>query len=171
MWCVQQKELQLDNRLKGRSEGDRSTDGSHRDMNDSQRATSTETSAGASRSSRERAMQDCHSRVDDGLKDEDIKEFLQVKRGRGSVGSRMDGTGPYLPPSPDSQAKHLANHDRGSRGDWGHRISLGPKKPFFLKPRASSEKEPVEDEWEEKKVGSSKKHSRKHRSKEGGKKM
>ncbi|XP_052173749.1 uncharacterized protein LOC127789040 isoform X2 [Diospyros lotus] len=168
MWRVRQKELQLDNRLKGRSEDDSSTGGTYRDMNDSQRATSIKTSAGASHSSSKRAMQDCHSR-DDGLKDEDIEEFLQsrVKRGRGSVGSRMDETGPYIPPSPDSRAKHLANHDGGSSGVSEHHIRLGPKKPSYLKSHASPEKESVEGEWkEEKKVGSSKKHLRKHRSKD-----
>ncbi|KAK9144418.1 hypothetical protein Sjap_004321 [Stephania japonica] len=71
---------------------------------------------------------------DDSLGDEDIEEFLnsRVKRGRGTVGSRMDETGPYLPPS-DSNEKLL---DTRVREDWEDRI-VGPEKPAFLKSQSS----------------------------------
>ncbi|KAG0452593.1 hypothetical protein HPP92_025257 [Vanilla planifolia] len=42
---------------------------------------------------------DFYSNYDCGLEDEDVEEFLhsRAKRGRGSIGCRMDERGPYLP--------------------------------------------------------------------------
>uniref|UniRef100_A0A5B7C9P6 Uncharacterized protein n=1 Tax=Davidia involucrata TaxID=16924 RepID=A0A5B7C9P6_DAVIN len=102
MWQVRQKELELDDRLKGRQKEESRSGRSHSGICDSPRSTSkrhssSETSASASCSSSKRAIQDCYSREDEALRDEEIEEFLhsRVKRGRGTVGSRMDETGPY----------------------------------------------------------------------------
>ncbi|XP_076903042.1 uncharacterized protein LOC143557993 [Bidens hawaiensis] len=59
------------------------------------------------------------------LRDNEIEEFLhsRAKRGRGTVGSRMDETGPYLP---DSEG-YIDMGYRESR-----RAVLGPEKPHNL---------------------------------------
>jgi hypothetical protein len=90
----------------------------------------------------------------------DIFAHDRVKRGRGAVGSRMDETGPYLPPCPDYEEKLSRSPDAKLLG-------------VFFKPEkycASSEEELGTERLKKaKKVCSKsldKKHSRKHRSKE-----
>lgn len=102
--------------------------------------------------------------------------YGRAKRGRGAVGSRMDETGPYLPPSSDSKGKGLANPNVGSREEWENRVVLGPQKPSSLKLYESSEEDSDSDSdsrrdrrKKAKKVSSSKQHSRKHRLKEKSK--
>ncbi|KAJ8434107.1 hypothetical protein Cgig2_005786 [Carnegiea gigantea] len=160
MWRVRQKELELDDRLKGKSrdegshvkeEGDRVTSRSRSKRRDSD----------ASCSSSKISYEDRHSRDDYGLKDEEIEKFLhsRVKRGRGSIGSRMDETGPYLPQSSVMQDDNE-----------GQRVVLGAEKPSSWKASEPSEDESDNNEQKRlKKVssgGSKKKHSRKHKSKE-----
>ncbi|XP_057493645.1 uncharacterized protein LOC130779111 [Actinidia eriantha] len=172
MWRVRQKELELDDRLKVRLRDDTSSDRSNRDRSSSKRSinkrhTGIETSASVPCSSSKRVIQDCYSSEDEGLKDEDIDEFLhsRVKRGKGAVGSRMDETGPYLPPSPDSLQKQFTCSDIGVH-ERGERRVLGPEKPSSLKPCESSEKESLQDKRKKaEKVDPSKHHSRKHKSK------
>ncbi|KAF5733247.1 hypothetical protein HS088_TW17G00789 [Tripterygium wilfordii] len=62
-------------------------------------------SLGCNKKSSHEALDYCSCRENDGLGDEEIEEFLHssVKRGRGTVGSRMDETGPYLPACSDSK--------------------------------------------------------------------
>ncbi|KAK9286279.1 hypothetical protein L1049_014669 [Liquidambar formosana] len=174
MWRVRQKERELDERLKGRVGDNSSSDRSHRDISNSPRSASkrhatTDKNAGASCSSSKRVSEDCYSREEEGLRDEEIEEFLhsRVKRGRGAVGSRMDETGPYLPPDP--KEKLSTSPDVRVREEWERRI-LGPEKPSFLKSCESSEEEDKRKKAKKvKKVHSgslNKLHSRKHGSKE-----
>ena len=84
MWRVRQKELELDDRLKVRLRDDSSSDRSNRDRSSSKRSTNKrhigiETSASVPCSSSKRAIQDCYSSEDEGLKDEDIDEFLHSR--------------------------------------------------------------------------------------------
>lgn len=161
MWRVRQKELELDDRLKGKprdegsyvkGEGDRVTSRSRSKRRDSD----------PSCSSSKISYEDHHSRDNDGLRDEEIEKFLhsRVKRGRGSIGSRMDETGPYLP-----QSSVIPDDNEGQ-----HRVVVGPEKPSSWK--ASEPSEDESDNNEQKRLkkassgGSKKKHSRKHKSKE-----
>ncbi|PON83379.1 G patch domain protein [Trema orientale] len=165
MWRVRQKELELDDRLKGKSKDQRSNGGSYRNsdsLSTSKRHIVVGDRANASCSS----SKSCHSRNDDGLKDEELEEFLhsRAKRGRGAVGSRMDETGPYLSRSSDSKEEHLISSNIIER-----RVVYGPEKPSSLKPLESSEEETDDDRKRKKRKkvhsrSSKKKHSEKHKS-------
>ncbi|MBA0614358.1 hypothetical protein Godav_014663 [Gossypium davidsonii] len=168
MWRVRQKELELNDRLKGRSKKDTSHSRSYGDTSNSSRRTSGkhESDFSASCSSSKRPAKSSRSREDDeGLRDEEIEEFLQsrVKRGRGSIGSRMDETGPYLP----TDSPGMLSTDPIIRE---HRVTLGPKKPPSLKSEESSSDEEVREHRRKKEKdhskSSDKKHRRKHKSKE-----
>ncbi|XAR59663.1 hypothetical protein NMG60_11015581 [Bertholletia excelsa] len=169
MWRVRQKELELDDRIKGRLGDDSDASDSRRTM--SKRRAHSETSASATCSSR-REIQDGYSR-EEGFRDEELEEFLhsRVKRGRGEVGSRMDETGPYLPFDSDTKEKQLGGHNEWNREGWEHCAIVGPKKPSSLNSCESSEEESLHDRQKKKgkKNGSSKRHSRKHGSKEKSK--
>ncbi|KAJ6692332.1 hypothetical protein OIU79_014142 [Salix purpurea] len=160
MWRVREKELELDDRLRGRSRHDGNSSKNHRDVGNDFRSTSRRHSLNENDTS-------SYSREDEGLRDEEVDEFLhsRVKRGRGAVGSRMDDTGPYLAPCPDSE-KNLSRNSDAKR----QRVVFGPEKPSRLKSIESSEEELDKDRLKkEMKVCSrslDKKHSRKHRSKE-----
>ncbi|EEF40253.1 splicing regulatory glutamine/lysine-rich protein 1 [Ricinus communis] len=170
MWRVRQKELELDDRLKGRSRHESSSSSQHRENNRSPRSTSKRQAVNGDNSSACSSSinipGNCYSREDEGLRDEEVEEFLhsRVKRGRGAVGSRMDETGPYLPRSPESKEKLSSSLDRRE-----HRTVLGPEKPSPLNSYESSEEELDKDRRKKaKKVQSrsSDKHSKKHRMKE-----
>lgn len=97
----------------------------------------------------------------------------RVKRGRGTVGSRMDEAGPYLPSSPDPREKESASPDmKLSRGSRDH-VVIGPEKPVWLNSSGSSESESPSDDKRKapKKAKSSKHHDhyRKHKSKKKSK--
>lgn len=173
MWRVRQKELELDDKLKSRSKdyrSDSSRDG-HGELSGSQSKrhnSNTRHDLNASCSSSKRSNEE-HSKVDEGLRDEEIEEFLQsrVKRGRGSVGSRMDETGPYLPrasESPDGVATDYLKDERQRQA------MLGPEKPSSLKRCESSDESSDDDDRKRSKKSSSerpkKKHSKRHKSKE-----
>ncbi|XP_042477600.1 hepatoma-derived growth factor-related protein 2-like [Macadamia integrifolia] len=173
MWRVRQKELQLDDRLKERSR-DKGTNRRHQDQDDTTgNRTCRETVRGAAdvSTSSKRGFGDCDSSEEGGLRDEEVEEFLhsRVKRGRGAVGSRMDETGPYLPPSSlDSKDKLLVRPDVRVKEEWEQRV-LGPEKPPSLKSRNSSEDEIDRNSSKVKKVdlvSSSKKWHSKQRTEE-----
>jgi hypothetical protein len=93
----------------------------------------------------------------------------RVKRGRGGVGPRMDETGPYLPPCPDSREELSTSPDVRKR-----HVVYGPEKPSSLKTCDSSSKEELHEEKRKKRKkvrsrSSDKQHSRKHRSKDESK--
>ncbi|CAA7017134.1 unnamed protein product [Microthlaspi erraticum] len=68
-----------------------------------------------------------YSEDDEGLGDDDIESFLQsrIKRGRGSIGPRMDETGPYLPVD---KVEKLQSSDTEAR-----KVVLGPERPPSLR--------------------------------------
>ncbi|KAK8530061.1 hypothetical protein V6N13_102943 [Hibiscus sabdariffa] len=193
MWRVRQKELELNNRIEGRSKNDSRHSRSYGDISNSSRRTSKkhgsnisascasskrmaetsysredeglrdeESDFSASCTSSKRMAETSYSMEDGGLRDEEIEQFLQsrTKRGRGSIGSRMDETGPYLPTNSDSLEMVLTN-----AGAREHHVKLGPGKPSSLR----SDEELREHRWKKEKAhskSSDKKHRRKHKSKE-----
>uniref|UniRef100_A0A6N2LV75 Uncharacterized protein n=1 Tax=Salix viminalis TaxID=40686 RepID=A0A6N2LV75_SALVM len=163
MWRVRQKEIEMDDRLRERSGYD---DNCSKNLWGCRRHSVNENNTRVSSSSSKR-VGSSYSGEDEGLRDEEVEEFLhsRVKRGRGAVGSRMDETGPYLPPCPDYKEKLSRSLDAKLPG-----VVFKPEKPSLLKYHASSEEELGTERLKKaKKVCSKsldKKHSRKHRSKE-----
>ncbi|XP_057976955.1 uncharacterized protein LOC131164047 isoform X3 [Malania oleifera] len=182
MWRVRQKELELDDRLKGRLKSRSSNGMSHGHTGESSAGADGGPGAGKKSasglcSSSKNVTEDCCSMQDGGLRDQEVEEFLnsRVKRGRGAVGSRMDETGPYLPPCPGSKGNLLANPEPWVREEWERRPVLGsekssPLKSFDSPEEQSSEEESHEHRHKKSKRGSSgssnKHHSRRHRSEE-----
>ncbi|XP_011088021.1 arginine/serine-rich coiled-coil protein 2 isoform X2 [Sesamum indicum] len=168
MWRLRQKQLELESRLRARNG---SSDGrGYKDVCESHRSRSRggnemEKSEGASLSSKKRLIQDLKPMEDEGLRDDEVDEFLhsRSKRGRGAVGSRMDETGPYLPSCPDTSRDIAESPDEEPKKA---RVLLGPKKPYSLKSSESSDDESDKEKKRKSKACSSKRHSRKHKSKE-----
>lgn len=118
---------------------------------------------------------------DEGLKDDEVEQFLQsrVKRGRGAIGSRMDEPGPY--PLPQPGRPHLP--DVHVKEDWEDRFRspvAGPLREVerdqlldskrHKKKRCKDsdmeglvEEEILRSQQKEKKQRSKKKHSRSHK--------
>ncbi|GKB34610.1 hypothetical protein Tco_0879552 [Tanacetum coccineum] len=147
MWRARQKEKELDDRKRGRSNSDSQKNSNRYD--DYERNHSSRCSSSKSAS-------------EDGLRDNEIEEFLhsRAKRGRGAVGSRMDEPGPYLP---DSKEKHpVTPDDLEYRESWGNRVVLGPEKPRKHTSHSSSDEESSlnESERSSKRVGSKKRRSK-----------
>ncbi|CAJ1961426.1 unnamed protein product [Sphenostylis stenocarpa] len=212
MWRLRQKELELDKRIKEKSNDKRSRERSHRDDNSSRgtgrhagiinstrfsasrsskreyeldkrvKDTPKDKSTGdrshkddySSRSPGRHAVADkshstytsCSSEREyehgvEGLKDEELEEFLhsRTKRGRGAVGSRMDETGPYLPPDSDGEpGTSPSDGEPGTSPDIrDRRVILCPEKPLSLRSYESSDEEELH---EEKRKKSKKSHSR-----------
>ncbi|GLT47584.1 hypothetical protein SLA2020_212710 [Shorea laevis] len=139
MWRVRKKELELNDRLKGRSKDVGSSSRNHRDIGSSVRNSSRmhDDIASTSCTSSKKVTENCYSGKDECLRDEEVEEFLhsRTKRGRGSVGSRMDETGPYL----DSPAKFSS-----SPVVREHRVVLGPETPSSLRSYESSSDEELQ---------------------------
>lgn len=175
MWRARQKELELDNQLRRTRYQDTSP---NRYMNSKESGRSSKSQHDVevdmlpSCSSRKRVYEDCDIRKDVGLRDEEVDEFLhsRIKRGRGSVGSRMDETGPYLPSSSDTQEKQSVTPLVGQREWQEKRAILGPEKPSSLESSEYSEHESSQEKQKAKRrVSSRKERSRKHKSKEKSK--
>ncbi|GLT85900.1 hypothetical protein SLE2022_040720 [Rubroshorea leprosula] len=169
MWRVRQKELELNDRLKKRSKDVSGSGRNHRDVDNSARSTSKRHDDNASTSyiSSKRVMENCYSRKDEGLRDEEVEEFLhsRTKRGRGSVGSRMDETGPYLPTGSDSPRRLSPTPVAKER-----HVILGPEKPSSLRFHDSSSDEELAEKpssWKSHshELSSSDEELHKHRSK------
>lgn len=83
MWRVRQKELEVDDRVKHESNNLRSNGPSYRDGKSlgstSNRHAVADDSANASCSSSKGLHDGCHSRKDDGLRDEELEEFLHSR--------------------------------------------------------------------------------------------
>lgn len=171
MWRLRQKELELDDRCKGRSREESSSGRSHKDIRRSSSSSikkyaMIDENTQNSCPSRKRIVDRSCSKQDEGLRDEEVEEFLQsrLKRGRGCVGSRMDETGPY-PCSPISERLPTNCDERDQR------VALGPAKPFSLRSKESSSSEEEHHEHERKEKDkhrskrSEKRHSEKHKSK------
>ncbi|RHN71752.1 hypothetical protein MtrunA17_Chr2g0280241 [Medicago truncatula] len=141
MWRAREKELELDKRVTGSSKDKRSDDKRHMDHNTSR---SAERHAGDDRSTSASAScstKNEYGHTQEGLKDEELEEFLhsRKKRGRGAIGPRMDETGPYLPPNPDEEPSTSPDFRE-------HRAIYGPKRPPSLQSYESS-KEILEGKW------------------------
>ncbi|KAF8094272.1 hypothetical protein N665_0367s0055 [Sinapis alba] len=132
MWKARQKEIELENeRLKrksreessSRSQMKRSGSFSKRSL-DKRCSSSDEKKVTHASSSDKRLYLDDD---DEGLGDDEIESFLQSrnKRGRGSIGSRMDETGPYLLAE---KVDKLQSSDTGER-----KVVLGPERPPSLR--------------------------------------
>ncbi|WOK91965.1 hypothetical protein Cni_G00656 [Canna indica] len=169
MWRAREKELELqarinDNTKMGRDKRSRA----EKHQTDSQRVGSSSrheqenTNTAISYSSSKEDLEDYYSDKD-GLRDEEVEKFLRsrAKRGRGTIGSRMDETGPFPSQTSCAHDEHLLNSDVRVKEEWEHRI-LGPEKPS-LKPH----KLPVDDFDVEARVDSSRKcHSKNRKSEE-----
>ncbi|KAL9321323.1 hypothetical protein ACSQ67_013162 [Phaseolus vulgaris] len=110
-----------------------------------------------------------HEHGVEGLKDEELEEFLhsRTKRGRGAVGPRMDETGPYLPPDADGEPGTSPNARH-------HRVIFGPEKPLSLGSYESSYEEELHEERRKKSKrshsrSSDKEHSKRRKSKDKSK--
>ncbi|KAF3777129.1 hypothetical protein EJ110_NYTH46677 [Nymphaea thermarum] len=143
MWRIREKELELNGQLK-RSDG---TSGRHRSPDHGhQKCHSADCCSTSSRTDRKRLVNNtddpcvsnslvCSSGFspehDGALKDEELEDFLRsrAKRGRGSVGSRMDELGPYLPSVPSNE-KSVSPDSRLNK-EWERHI-FGPDKPSWL---------------------------------------
>lgn len=92
-------------------------------------------------SSSKRYYEDSYSRNNVGLHDEELEQFLhsRMKRGRGSIGCRMDEPGPYLPSTSADNDKQIASSPAKWYGEECKRSRpiLGPEKPHFLKSHQS----------------------------------
>lgn len=171
MWRARQKEIELDRKSKCKySSGHSSTHMSDRgscidDTNKQHRDVSCSSTNGA--------ISDGSSVDGKGLRDEEVEEFLRsrVKRGRGSIGSRIDETGPYLPRQPDLQDDCFLTSDH-YREEQQSRIVLGPGKPTLWRYNESSVKDDLEDDVKRRKKSKSKekkRHSKKRKSMEKSK--
>ncbi|KAK9076118.1 hypothetical protein SSX86_004451 [Deinandra increscens subsp. villosa] len=155
MWRAREKEKEMDNRFK--KEEKRVT---YNGVSDSKKNISTRLE------DYERKHNLCsstNSGIEGELRDNEIEEFLhsRAKRGRGTIGSRMDEAGPYL--SDSKGKKHLESpNDMGYRDNM--RPMLGPEKPANLKSNSSSDEESYEER--EKRAKRSKHHCRKHKLRE-----
>ncbi|GAB2274979.1 hypothetical protein Dimus_009748 [Dionaea muscipula] len=169
MWRSREKELELDNKLKGKSKC-ASNQSSITESDDGELFRSPSRGNGWNRndskaetSLSKKVVEDRYCREDDGLRDEDVDEFLnsRAKRGRGSIGPRMDETGPYLPRIADNQDGLFAgaDHVREER----HRAVLGPQKPS---PSEDDDHKRRKKHKDSSPGRSKKEHSRKHKSKE-----
>lgn len=82
MWRVRQKELELDDRIKGRLKDESNNGKNHMESNPSRsiskRHVATNDSSNASCSSSKGAYS-CDSREDDGLRDEELEKFLHSR--------------------------------------------------------------------------------------------
>ncbi|THU50142.1 hypothetical protein C4D60_Mb06t16970 [Musa balbisiana] len=139
MWRAREKELELEAKLEDRSKkhrhksrGEKHRTNSPHMGSSSRKKENMKTAISCSTSKQD--LEDCCSYEDDGLRDEDVEEFLhsRIKRGRGAVGSRMDEAGPYLSQTCSDQDGHPPSHDVRVKEEWENRI-LGPEKPSFLK--------------------------------------
>uniref|UniRef100_A0A1J3HJ82 Uncharacterized protein n=1 Tax=Noccaea caerulescens TaxID=107243 RepID=A0A1J3HJ82_NOCCA len=135
MWRLRQKEK--DERLKGNSREESSSSSQMvRSGSFSRRRLDKRCSSGDEKKvTHASSDKRWYSEDDEGLGDDEIESFLQsrIKRGRGSIGPRMDETGPYLPAD---QVEKLQSSDTEAR-----KVVLGPERPPSLR-QHSDDNEP-----------------------------
>lgn len=80
MWRLRQKEIEMDNRLKGKKESrnDRSRLDGNSPRSSGKKHVVTDDNAGPS-CSRKREYESSHSREENGLRDEELEEFLHSR--------------------------------------------------------------------------------------------
>ncbi|CAL9227877.1 unnamed protein product [Arabidopsis halleri] len=167
MWSLRSKEIEFDERLKRKSREESSScqseQNNRRDFlkrctSVDENVTTTSLSPSSSRSRNKRWQSEDD---DEGLGDVEVKTFLQsrVKRGRGSVGARMDEPLPCLP------VKELSrNSDTGDR-----KLVLQPDRSPLLRrgtDSSSSDEEVHKCAHRKRKEHKKKLSSKKHKSKE-----
>ncbi|CAH8274445.1 unnamed protein product [Arabidopsis lyrata] len=167
MWSLRSKEIEFDERLKRKSREESSScpseQNNRRDFlkrctSVDENVTTTSLSPSSSRSRNKRWQSEDD---DQGLGDVEVKTFLQsrVKRGRGSVGARMDEPLPCLP------VKELSrNSDTGDR-----KLVLQPDRSPLLRrgtDSSSSDEEVHKCAHRKRKEHKKKLSSKKHKSKE-----
>ncbi|KAL0699353.1 hypothetical protein Bca4012_055475 [Brassica carinata] len=139
MWKAREKEIELENERRKRKSREESSSSSQMKRNGSflkrsldKRCSSSDEKKVTHQSSSDKRL---YLDDDEGLGDDEIESFLQSrnKRGRGSIGPRMDETGPYLPAEKVDQVQ---SSDTGER-----KVVLGPERPPSLRQR-SDDKEP-----------------------------
>lgn len=180
MWRARQKELELDNRIRRRNTDEDNSSKSSRHPKESRkrnnRPSGSEVDVGPSCLPRERADEDGYLTEDEGLKDDEVDDFLRSrnKRGRGAIGSRMDEAGPYLPSDVGTKENEWSISNTDEAKCERPRVPLGPEKPSFIGgSKFSGDESFVRKHKEVKKVcskHSSKKHKSKSRDKEKKKK-
>ncbi|XP_071722055.1 uncharacterized protein [Rutidosis leptorrhynchoides] len=156
MWRAREKEMELNDKLTRKSKD------YHPRSSQIDRATEISSSG----TERRHPEIEENNAADEGLKDEEIEKFLhsRVKRGRGSVGSRMDEAGPYLLPSSSSKDGLSRSPDHVRK----YRV-LGPEKPSSLEDFEFSDEEEKKKRKKAKKShsnSSDKKHCRRNEKKE-----
>ncbi|KAI7754132.1 hypothetical protein M8C21_014876 [Ambrosia artemisiifolia] len=161
MWRAREKEKEMDNRLKKYEKRD-----TYNGVSDSKRSTSTRFEDYERKNTS--VCSSSKSVIEGELKDDEIEEFLhsRSKRGRGTVGSRMDETGPYLPDSKGKTNLEIPD-DTGYRESCDNkRAILGPEKPRNLKAKSSSSSDEESCEEREKRAKRSKHRCSKHKSRD-----
>lgn len=142
MWRARKKELELESKTKSRINGRMQLRSEERkdDSRDELCASKIEQDRSYAMSTSSRDS-DGSSYVDqeDGLGDNEIKEFLRsrVKRGRGAIGSRMDEPGPYLTTPPSGRRDNSSSPDVPVE-EWKRRVH-GPEKPLCFRSKSSDE--------------------------------
>ncbi|KAK7246663.1 hypothetical protein RIF29_41533 [Crotalaria pallida] len=130
------REYKVDERVEGTSKEKSRGDRSLRDDNSSRSPRRHAVVDNSTSDSHSYSSKREYEHSPEGLKDEELEEFLHSrrKRGRGAVGPRMDETGPYLPP-------HPCRDPSPSPDAREHRVIYGPERPPSLKSYESSEEE------------------------------
>uniref|UniRef100_A0A1J3E4N2 Protein FAM133 n=1 Tax=Noccaea caerulescens TaxID=107243 RepID=A0A1J3E4N2_NOCCA len=160
MWRLRSTEIEFDERLKRKSREESSSGQSEQNNRRSfvKRCSSADEIAARSSSSSSSQSRNKRWQPEDdeeGLGDVEIETFLQsrVKRGRGSVGPRMNDTVPCLPETELSR-----NSDKGDR-----KLVIQPERsPLLRHEKDSSSEEDVHGRRQRKR----KEHKKKHKSKE-----
>ncbi|CAN6818377.1 unnamed protein product [Brassica oleracea] len=122
MWKAREKEIELENERRKRKSREESSSSS-RSSSFSKRSLDKRCSSSNDEKKFTHPLDD----EDEGLGDDEIESFLQSrnKRGRGSIGPRMDETGPYLPAE---KVDELQSSDTRER-----KVVLGPQRPPSLR--------------------------------------
>ncbi|CAN6809644.1 unnamed protein product [Brassica oleracea] len=133
MWKAREKEIELENERRKRKSREESSSSSRMKRRGSFSKRSLDKRCSSSND--EKKFTHPLDDEDEGLGDDEIESFLQSrnKRGRGSIGPRMDETGPYLPAEKVDELQSSGTRER--------KVVLGPQRPPSLRQR-SDDKEP-----------------------------
>ncbi|CAN7117123.1 unnamed protein product [Brassica rapa subsp. narinosa] len=118
MWKAREKEIELESERRKRKS---------REESSSSRMKRSSLDKRCSSSNDEKKVTHPSDDEDEGLGDDEIESFLQSrnKRGRGSIGPRMDETGPYLPAEKVDELQSSGTRER--------KVVLGPERPPSLR--------------------------------------
>ncbi|CAF2126603.1 unnamed protein product, partial [Brassica napus] len=127
MWKAREKEIELENERRKRKSREESSSSSSSRMKRSGSFSKRSLDKRCSSSNDEKRFTHPLDDEDEGLGDDEIESFLQArnKRGRGSIGPRMDETGPYLPAEKVDELQSSGTRER--------KVVLGPERPPSLR--------------------------------------